>query len=429
MGRARTGVLRLRPGVLWIPVALAVLIHALLFASLEPEIAVDSASYMAQAESIASTGAARNATGEPDTVRTPGYPIFLAAFLAADLGYPGAIATQHLLWLLVVAATTFFTFRATANMSAAIVAGVITAIDLPALQATNAILTETWATIFVTLAVWQAYRCARDGNLRNAMFAGLLAGIAALIRPVAILLGVALAVAIWIASRAFRLRAAAVIIVTSLALPSMWIARNYAQTGVATFSSIGGMNMLLFRAAGTLAIRDSGGVDANLQRRQEELEAIACHAAEAKFGKPCASIPIAQRATLYTGLAIPILLADPVGVMMQAARAFVMIMFGGGASMMSMLTGIAEPTARLITLGYTVPIALLAVAGFFYWRRVDRPAAWLMLLTIGYFIVMSLGVEAYSRFRVPFLPLYAMLAGGGAAAVVDRWNPDKEMLK
>jgi hypothetical protein len=43
-----------------------------------------------------------------------------------------------------------------------------------------------------------------------------------------------------------------------------------------------------------------------------------------------------------------------------------------------------------------------------------------MLLTVLYFVVMSLGAEAYSRFRVPILPLYAMLAGGGAAALARR---------
>ena len=178
--------------------------------------------------------------------------------------------------------------------------------------------------------------------------------------------------------------------------------------------------MLLFRAAGTLAIRDPGGVDENLQHRQAELEAVACVAAQKKFGRDCASIPIARRATLYTGLAIPILLADPVAVVMQAGRAFVMIMFGGGASMISTLAGIDQATARWIALAYTVPIFVLAIAGFAYWRRIDPLAAWLMALTIAYLVVMSLGVEAYSRFRVPFLPLYAMLAGGGATLLVER---------
>jgi len=83
--------------------------------------------------------------------------------------------------------------------------------------------------------------------------------------------------------------------------------------------------------------------------------------------------------------------------------------------MMSGITGLAESTTRLIAFAYTVPLAILAVLGTGYWRRVDRLAMWLMLLTSAYFVMMALGVEAYSRFRVPFLPLYAMLAGGGAA--------------
>jgi len=393
-----------------------VLVQALLFFTLEPEIAFDSASYMTQAESIASTGAARNAVGEPDTVRTPGYPLFLAAFLAAHLGYTGAIAAQHVLWVFVVAGITWLSFRVTRSRTVAVAAGLIAAIDLPALQATNAILTETWATVFVSLAAWQAYRSAKTGTVIDAVIAGLFAGAAALVRPVAILLGVPLAMAILLAgARESRIRVAAALLIASFAIPATWTARNYVQTGVVTFSSIGGIDLLLYRAAGTLAIRDPGGLDANFPRRQAELDAVACRAAEQRFGRPCESIPITQRATLYSGLAIPILLADPIGVVMVASRAVVMIMFGGGANMMSGITGLAESTTRLIAFAYTVPLAILAVLGTGYWRRVDRLAMWLMLLTSAYFVMMALGVEAYSRFRVPFLPLYAMLAGGGAA--------------
>jgi hypothetical protein len=206
-----------------------------------------------------------------------------------------------------------------------------------------------------------------------------------------------------------------------------WTARNYVQTGVATFSSLSSKNLLLFRAAGTLAIRDPGGVDANLPRRQQELEQAACRAVEARFGRPCESVPIAQRATLYSGLAMPIILGDPGGTALQAARAFVMILFGGGASMLAKVTGISESAARLSALVYTVPLAMLAAVGAVYWWRIDRLAAMVVLITIAYLVLVPLGVEAYSRFRVPFLPLYAMLAGGGAAALADRWIPDKPM--
>lgn len=424
MGGTGPGVLRLNrtaPPLLWIPIAIAVVIQVGLLLTVEPEIAFDSASYMAQAESIASTGAARNALGEPDTVRTPGYPLFLAAFLAIGAGYSGVIAAQHFLWIVIVAATTFIGYRVTASRTAAVAAGVITAIDLPALQGTTAILTETWATVFVCAAAWQAYNATRSERVGTAALAGLLAGAAALVRPVALFLGAALALAIYVAApRPLRTRAAAALLAASLLIPAAWVARNYLQTGVATFSSISSINLLMYRAAGTLAMRDPGGVDANLQHRQEELEAIACRAAEARFQRDCATIPIALRATMYPRLALPILAADPVGVVMQAGRAFVMIVFGGGANMLARLTGISEAAARMIALIYTVPLALLALNGISFWRRIDRAALAVMLLVIAYLVVMSLGVEAYSRFRVPFLPLYALLAGGGAAAVTQR---------
>ena len=259
----------------------------------------------------------------------------------------------------------------------------------------------------------------------GAVAAGLLVGAAALVRPVAIAIGVPLAMAIVMAgSRAFRIRAAIAILAASLVVSASWTVRNYLQTGVATFSTIGNINLLLYRAAGNLAIRDPGGMDANFERRKAELAAAACRAVEERFGRDCASVPITQQATVYDDLAMPIMLGDPAATAMQAARAFVMIMFGGGANLLAGISGLPESSTRLIALAYTVPLALLAGIGVIYWWRVDRLAASLMLMTIAYLVVMSLGAEAYSRFRVPFLPLYAMLAGGGAAALTDRWNPN-----
>jgi hypothetical protein len=304
---------------------------------------------------------------------------------------------------------------------AAVGAGVITAVDLPALQAVNSILTETVAAILVGAAVWQAYRAAGTASWASAFAAGMLAGLSALVRPVAILLGVALAAAVMLTgARHVRVRAATIMLAASLVIPAAWVARNYSQAGVATFSSIGNINLLLYRAAGTLAIRDTGGIDANLVRRQGELSAAACTVAEARFGRPCASVPIALRATVYDDIALPIILGDPVATAWQGARAFVMIVFGGGASMLARIAGISEPAARLIAFAYTVPLALLACLGAAYWWRIDRVAAALMLAVIAYLLVMSLGVEAYSRFRVPFLPLYAVLAGGGMSALATR---------
>ena len=408
------------PRALWLPVVMAALLQALMWLALPVEFTPDSTLYQANVESLLATGTARNALGQPDTVLTPGYPMFLAPFLATGLGYGGAVFAQHILWTLIVAATTWLTFRLSGNAIAAITAGLILAIDLPALQATHSVRTETVATVAVSLACWEAYRSI---GIKRAVWTGILAGIAALIRPVAILIAVPLALAVLIAgSSRPRRRIAVAIVAASLAVSSVWVFRNYAQTGVATYSSLGNINLLLYRAAGTLAMRDPGDFDANFARRRAELEATACRAAEEKFGRDCLTLPIVLKSTVYRRLALPIILGDPAATAMQAGRAFAMIMFGGGANMVAALTGMPESRARMLAFAYTVPLLALAAIGIVYWWRIDRLAASMMVLTIAYLVLMSLGVEAYSRFRVPFLPLYAMLAGGGAVLCTEKFR-------
>lgn len=405
------------------PLAIAILLHLALFFGSRDHLTIDSADYLAQAQSLVTHGAALNAAGQPDTVRTPGYPVFLTVFLATPLGIRGAVAAQHLLWIGLVGATVCLAFRASGNRVAAISAGVIAAIDLPGLQSGNTILTETLAAACVLAAVWQAFLLTeRDqaASTRLSAAAGILAGVTALVRPVAVLLGVPLAMAIAVlAPRDVRMKAAIVVLVSSSVLPILWTVRNYQRTGVATFSSIGGINLLKYRAAGTLAIRDAGGLDANFARRQAELEQAACAELERIHSRPCVEIPMAIRASYYSSMAMPIILNDPLASLGQAARGLGMIVFGGGAVMIANLVGITESAARLVSLAYTVPLAIFAAVGCGFWWQRNRPFFWLLALVVGYMVGMSLGAEAYSRFRVPVLPLYAILAGGGIASVMD----------
>ena len=404
--------------------AIALVLHGVLAILVAPRFEVDSSFYRTQAEALVQHGASLDAAGQPETRYTPGYPAFLALFLGAGLGYEGAVAAQHAIWIVLAGAAAALAWRHSRSIIAAVSAGLVTTLDLPGVQSSISILSETLAAGTLTgaaVCALLAIRCAhKSAALRWAVAAGLLAGATALVRPIAIALGVPLAVAILIgADRRWRAAAAAVLLAAFAVLPVFWTIRNARETGVATLSSLAGINLLHYRAAGTLAIRDPGGIDANLVRRREELEQRACRELEAQHQQPCASISWARRSGTYAAHAWPIIASDPIATAWQAARALGMVMLGGGAVLLTEVTGISEPAARLACMLYTVPLALLALWGIPYWWTRDRAFTWVVVLVLGYMIGMSLGAEAYSRFRVPVIALYAILAGGGVAALRD----------
>lgn len=403
----------------WLPLSIAVILHAVLAVSVPPRFESDSAIYRAQAESLVSVGASLDANGLPETRTPPGYPLFLAVFLAAGPGYTGAVAAQHLIWIALTGVAIWLVLRNSNSVLAASVAGLITALDLPGVQASISVLSESLAAATLMAAVcfaWLSMRAAAAGaSIRWAMLAGLLAGATALVRPIAMVLAVPLALAIVIgAQRRWRMAAAGALIVVFAILPGIWMLRNARQAGVATLSTLAGINLLQYRAAGTLAIRDPGGLDANLFRRREELERQACRNLEAIYQRPCAALTWAEKSGEYAKVAWPVILGDPIASARQAGRALAMIVFGGSANLLSEVTGLSERVTRLISLAYTIPMALLALLGIPYWWKRDRAFAALVLLVLLYMIGMALGAEAYSRFRVPVIALYAILCGGGA---------------
>lgn len=404
----------------WLPVGVAAVLHLALALLVAPRFEIDSAFYTAQAQSLVDQGASLDASGQPESRYTPGYPLFLAAFLASGTGYAGAIVAQHILWIVIVAAVVSLVLRATGSTVVAIVAGLITALDLPGVQSSISILSETLAAATLLAAVCSTFAAMQSSRsslaLRWCVIAGALAGATALIRPIAIGVGVPLAIAIVIgADRRWRIAAAATLLAVFSVLPILWTMRNARETGVATLSSLAGINLLHYRAAGTLAIRDQGGIDANLFRHREALEQRACIELQAKYGRPCSALSWAERSTKYSEIAWPIILGDPIASGRQAVRALGMMVLGGSANLLSEVTGISERAARLVCLAYTVPLAAFFIAGLPYWWRRHRAFTCLLLLVVAYMFGLALGAEAYSRFRVPVIALYAIVCAGGIA--------------
>src|SRR6185369_1700219 len=100
---------------------------------------------------------------------------------------------------------------------------------------------------------------------RAAIAIGLATGALVLIRPVAILWFVVIAIYFWLR------RIVIAFTIAALLLPVAGGLRNKARTGVFTIASVAGTNMLMHRAAGALAIMDDYEFRHALADRQREL--------------------------------------------------------------------------------------------------------------------------------------------------------------
>src|SRR5258706_2962162 len=348
-----------------------------------------------------------NRNGLIETIRTPGYPLFLAAF---GLHVVPVIVFQHLLNAALAVAIYVLVMRRLGSRFIALTAAILFAIDTPTLHYANKILTETLFTaILFAVFVLVVYT-------RKLPLAGLLTGVLVLIRPVAIVYFVV--VMICLVLRRVRLRTIAVYVALALVLPAGWQLRNFHHTGVFTISSIGGINLLTHRAAGALAIEDDGDFDSDLSDEMQGLRADADTEIEARLHIPDAEeLPDAVRGKYYSQIARRVLRQHPRGAVMLTLRGLLVNLFDSRWEAMSIVSRFPEEIVRRGLDVFTAFVFVFAVIGVVaLWRR-DRDLAVAIAGTVVYFLLISAGGEAESRFRVPVVPQYVIAAACGLEVI------------
>jgi 4-amino-4-deoxy-L-arabinose transferase-like glycosyltransferase len=373
----------------------------------------DSYTYLAPARNLLRGLGFVTEPGLAETLRTPGYPLILAAFGTRS---DPVIFAQHLANVLLAAAIVLLARRHLSRF-AALAAGLIFAVDVPTMHYANKILTET----FFTLLLFGVFAMLVEGKRRLIFpLAGLLTGFLVLIRPVAIgYFVVALGI---LMLRGVRRREMALFAILALAPPLGWAARNWRETGVFTVSSIGNINLLICRAAGALALERGGDFEAARIIEQRRLEAIAD--AEIRAGEHVGNATDVDPAVVarYQGrLGRRVLLQHPWSTVKLTARGFLVNLFDSRWD--AMLEPFDEPSEsfwRITVTAWTFLLFALAAAGSVALWRADRTFAVAVLGTIFYFLLISAGGESESRFRVPVVPHYAIAAGAGLDAIRRR---------
>ncbi|HET8796310.1 MAG TPA: glycosyltransferase family 39 protein, partial [Thermoanaerobaculia bacterium] len=326
--------------------------------------APDSHKYLHPAESLVA-GEGFSHDGEPETLRTPGYPLLLAVLNALHLTPRQIVFLQHLASALLAAALTFAAKRATGSSLIGAVAGLYAAIDLPTIFHANQILTETFFTILCALFVWILWRFGEAANISAASAAatGLLLGFLILVRPLTILFIIPAALyLLWIRQRG-RVRVVLAFTIAALLLPIGWIARNSRVAGIATISTNGAVLLADFHAPGALAMEDPEG-PANFERRQREVRALADARVRAALGPvDLGTLPYAKRAAIDAQLGREILRAHPIGFAKLFAWGVAANLLGGSAEAVVRIAPLSRSEANALLLPYNILALVLAVAG------------------------------------------------------------------
>ena len=236
----------------------------------------DAVGYVRLAEGLA-TGCGfaprfGDSCGPAEVFRTPGYPLFLAALPSLRT----ALVIQDALGAGICLLVGLFAWRQW-GLIAGLLAELLCGFHIPSIFWGNYVMTEILFTSLITPAFLLQLIAIKKGTLEGwtlvaIVGAGVLVGIAALVRPIGQLLIIGVPIPFFLLHQ-ISLRKRVTLILLSLCLPGIvmvaWRYRNYERRGVWTFSSAGAFDLYTTTAARVLSYetaRPLAEVEADLVR-------------------------------------------------------------------------------------------------------------------------------------------------------------------
>lgn len=387
----------------------------------------DSPIYLRLAENIRefhSFSSSETPPLEADTVRTPGYPLFLLPFG----GHVLAIAWAQALLGALTAGLLFLTANALwKRPNAALATGVAIAIDYVIILYCSFVMTEPLFLFFFTLSLYFFARFLGDPSRAAAPLAlsALAYGASALVRPVSLYYFLVPSIVLLSMKAGKHLL---LFLAFAMILPAQWFIRNKMVSGTWTFTTIQGLT----RAAILEERLSHGSFEesyAKLQLRFDEEN-------PQNFPSPAAK---ASAESVWAGKYV---MAHPKDYAIVLMKEAVRLIAGNGMKASAWLlfkdpeydplTVVVHPKegnseqartlwSRHPSLGVSLALYLtflaliysLAAAGLATAWRTMRPAAiWLGLTTV-YFFLVSIGFGTGARYRITLMPGLFLLAGLG----------------
>jgi 4-amino-4-deoxy-L-arabinose transferase-like glycosyltransferase len=422
----------------------------------------DSASYYNIALNMLRHGVFSRSSGPPfvyEAFRTSGYPLMLSGLypLFGNSALPvivlqAAFATDTvvLTWLL---------GRKLFNSRVGTWAAVLLSLDLASICSSQLLMSETTFTLLVVTSVWLLVRSLSPlRGFTGFALSGLALACATHVRPIGYYLAplgtVGIAAYLILKDRAAttsraRLRRALTRAGAFLLAPALlvggWQMNNLRKTGSARFSHLEGLNMYFYRAAGAISMRDHKPlfqVHREMGLETERTDFTGWVAKRPEFAGRNHAVLGEQ--WLRDGIAI--IARNPGWYVLMHLRSTAALLFDPGTYCLATLAGLEtdqrgqELLARLQVASASFMAVIATVwfehrflflwslwglaflvfiyAGVVLWLvRAARggwtPSVVVVVAVLAYFIVISAGPEAASRFRVPLVSLLALLSAAG----------------
>jgi hypothetical protein len=387
----------------------------------------DSRGYLRLASSLATRLRFESINGEPELLRTPGYPLVLV---------PGSIAGQPILYalsiqLLMSAAIVLVTFFVARNLTRSDrIAGwcaIATAIEPTLMLWSMHVMSETLLTLCLLCFVWAAVRTLKDPRPGWAFLAAMFLAAAAYVKPIAYPLVWVMCAAALVRSLASRPRhpasAVATFALACALLLGVWHVRNALRTGYAGFSTLFDYHIYI-SAGGSIAARAEGIPFLEVRNRLNEgLDAYprsAPHRYEIMRRDGWALVaqqPFDYLKTHLQGIFRTVL--DPgatdwlrlFGAYAHAGRLQTFISEGLYAGTRRLME--TNPAVFWLSLAlspFVIALAVLPTLAAAHLKPEHKPAFALLLLTVIYFIGAGGGVPGMGRFRAPVIPLLILMS-------------------
>jgi 4-amino-4-deoxy-L-arabinose transferase-like glycosyltransferase len=374
----------------------------------------DSAEYQALAETVKEHRPYQTSVGQvkgfpTDLLRPPIYP----AFIAWSDPLPGVsrMRTALLQCFLGAGFATLLALLVARGVStrAGLWAGVFYALDWATVLHTPMLIAETLYTVVLAVAVltYAAYLMQRKTWF--AVLAGALLGTAALVKPAAQVLVLALLIA-WMFAPPRRVAGLAFLLSYALVV-GPWMLRNYQQHRVFTVSAITSVNLLYI---------GKNALDDQSWQKYERTYDARVNASE-----------VARRAQQRNQEAVQLIGRNWPHIVQQCAVGLVRACVGTGTeTLKDSLPPRFYPGPLLRTVFPLVQVLLLwaftMVGLVIAWREKTLPRAVVILLVVSVLaILLPAANMSYSRFRVPAVPMLCLFAGVGAAYLHGRSERQK----